>query len=118
MDKGLLLFFLSFWITAQVICNFVDGNDMVTSANVADLGSMASSTTTTSVDTTGTPATYVAMGTGFFEKVNKLAFFDYTIFRNLDGTANDFVIFRYFLIAIGLITIVMAAYVFRSIFVG
>lgn len=118
MDKGLFLFFLFFWITAQLLCNFVDGSNMLTDANVADIGSMSTSSTTTSVDTTGTPATYVAMGTDFFETINKLVFFDYTLFRDLDGTANDFIIFRYLLIAIGLVVLISAAIVFRSIFVG
>lgn len=118
MDRALFLFFFFFWITSQLICNGIDGNPMFTDSNVIDLGSSMSSSTTTSTDTSGTPATYVAMGNSFFDKVNKLAFFDYTIFRNIDGTANDFIIFRYMLIVVGLVMLITAAIAFRSIFTG
>lgn len=118
MDKGLFFFFFFFWITSQLICNFVDGNAMFTSTNVADLSGSMSSSTTMSTDTSGTPAIYVSMGNTFFEKLNKLVFFDYTVFRNIDGTANDFVIFRYMLIVVGIVMLITAAIAFRSIFSG
>jgi hypothetical protein len=118
MSTKLFIGIIMFYIIAQVLCNIVDGNAMVTAANVADTGDLANSSVTTSTDSSGTPATYVSMAGSFFTTVGKVIFFDYTIFRNLDGTANDFVILRYLLIAIGIVIIVETAIVFRQIIAG
>jgi hypothetical protein len=109
---------LAFYVAAQLLCNIVDGNAMYTSANVSDLGSLSSSSVTTSSDTSGAPASYVAPGNNFFTVINKIAFFDYTIFRNVDGTVNDWVILRYFFICIGIALLVDAALVFRQLIAG
>lgn len=107
-----------FYVLAQVICNFIDGTAMYTSANVADLSNATESSITTSTDSSGTPAQFISMGTGFFSTIGKIVFFDYTIFRNTDGTANDWVILRYLLICIGIAIMVEMAIVFRQIIAG
>lgn len=109
---------LMFYVICQMVCNFVDGSAMVTSANVADLNNASSSTITQSTDSSGTPAQYVSMTTGFFGSITKIIFFDYTVFRNTDGTANDWVILRYLLICIGIAILIEIAIVFRQIIAG
>lgn len=107
-----------FYVLAQVWCNATDGLYMLTSANAADIGDLTSSSVTASTDSSGAPAQYVAMGSSFFTTVGKVVFFDYTIFKNTDGTPNDWSLLRYFLIAIGIAVLVDAALVFRQLLAG
>lgn len=107
---------MMFYIIAQVLCGIVDGSPMISDSS--DLSGLASSSITSSQDTMGTPATYVSMGSNFFSSLGKIVFFDYTIFRNPDGTANDFAIIRYLLIAIGIAILIESAIVFRQILAG
>ena len=116
MSAKLWIGTIMFYIIAQVLCNIVDGSAMITSST--DLAGLSESSVTQSQDTTGTPATYVSMGTGFFESLGKIVFFDYTVFRNTDGTANDFAIIRYLLIAIGIVILIESAIIFRQILSG
>jgi hypothetical protein len=118
MNTKIFMTFLMVYVIAQVLCNIVDGNTMFTNTNVADINSLSSASVTSSSDSSGTPAQYVAMGDSFFTTIGKVAFFDYTLFRNLDGTANDWVIIRYLLICWGIVTLVEAAVVFRQIIAG
>jgi hypothetical protein len=118
MSSKILIGMLMFYVLCQVICNFVDGNAMVTSANVADLNNASATSVTTSADTSGTPAQYVTMATSFFATIGKIAFFDYTVFRNIDGTANDWAILRYLLICVGIAILIEVAVVFRQIITG
>lgn len=118
MSTKILIGLLMFYVLAQVICNFIDGSAMYSSTNVADLNSATESSVTTSSDSSGTPAQYISMGMGFFTTIGKIAFFDYTIFRNTDGTANDWVILRYLLICMGIAILVEMAVVFRQIISG
>lgn len=116
MSAKLWIGTIMFYIIAQVLCNVVDGSAMIT--NSTDLSGMTGSSVTQSQDTTGTPATYMSMGSNFFSSLGKIIFFDYTVFRNVDGTANDFVIIRYLLIAIGVVILIESAVVFRQILAG
>jgi len=118
MNAKLFMAFLMVYVIAQVLCNIVDGNTMFTGANLADTGKASSASLTSSADSSGTPASYVAMGNDFFSTVSKMAFFDYSLFRNLDGTPNDWVIIRYLLICWGIVTLVEMAIVFRQIIAG
>jgi hypothetical protein len=113
MSSKILIGMLMFYVICQVVCNFVGGNAMVTAANVADINNASSTSVTTSSDTSGTPAQYVTMGQSFFAAIGKIAFFDYTVFRNTDGTANEWVIIRYLLICIGIAILIEIAVVFR-----
>lgn len=116
MSAKLWIGTIMFYIIAQVLCNITDGSAMITDST--DLAGMTESSITQSQDTTGTPGTYVSMGTGFFASLGKIIFFDYTIFRNTDGTASDFAIVRYLLIAIGIVILIESAIVFRQILLG
>ena len=116
MSTKLWIGIIMFYIIAQVLCNIVDGLAMMTSTD--DLAGLSSSSITQSQDTTGTPATYVSMAGGFFSSLGKIIFFDYTIFRNLDGTPNDFVLIRYLLMAIGIVILIESAVIFRQILSG
>lgn len=116
MSAKLWIGTIMFYIIAQVLCNIVDGSAMIT--NSTDLSGLVDSSVTQSQDTTGTPATYFSMGTNFFASLGRIIFFDYTIFRNIDGTANDFVLMRYLLIAIGIVILIESAIVFRQILTG
>lgn len=107
MSTKLWIGTIMFYVIAQVLCGIVDGSAMITDSS--DLSGLASSSITSSQDTTGTPATYVTMTGSFFSSLGKIVFFDYTIFRNPDGTANDFVIIRYLLIAIGIVILIESA---------
>lgn len=118
MNAKIWIGMLMFYVICQVVGNFVGGNAMVTGANVADLNNASSSSVTTSTDSAGTPAQYVSMGSSFFSTAQKIAFFDYTMFRNTDGTANEWVILRYLLICIGIYLLVDAAVVFRQLLSG
>lgn len=118
MSTKLFIGTLMFYIIAQILCNIVDGNDMITNSNTADIGGLSTSSVTMSSDTSNTPAQYVSMGGSFFTTVGKLVFFDFSIFRNTDGTPNDWVVLRYLLMAIGLLLLVEAALVFRQIVAG
>ena len=118
MSSKILIGMLMFYVICQVVCNFIDGNAMVTAANVADLNNTSSTSVTTSTDTSGTPAQYVTMAGSFFTTIGKIAFFDYTVFRNTDGTANEWVIIRYLLICIGIAILIEIAVVFRQIIAG
>lgn len=116
MSAKLWIGTIMFYIIAQVLCNIVDGSAMITSST--DLTGLSESSITQSQDTTGTPATYVSVSSNFFSSLGKIIFFDYTIFRNTDGTANDFAIIRYLLIAIGIVILIESVIIFRQILSG
>jgi hypothetical protein len=109
---------LMFYILAQLWCNATDGLYMLTNANAADLGDLSSSSVTSSTDSSGAPAQYVSAGASFFTTIGKVIFFNYTIFKNIDGTPNDWSLLRYFLMVIGIAILVDAAIVFRQLFSG
>ena len=116
MSAKLWIGTIMFYIIAQVLCNIVDGSAMITSSS--DLSGLSDSSITQSQDTTGTPAAYFSMGQNFFSSLGRIIFFDYTVFRNIDGTANDFALIRYLLIAIGVVILIESAVVFRQILTG
>ena len=118
MSTKLFIGTLMFYVIAQILCNICDGNAMVTNTNVADIGGLGTSSVTTSTDSSGTPAQYVAMGSSFFTVVGKLVFFDFTVFKNLDGTSNDWIILRYLLICLGIMLLVETAIIFQQIVAG
>lgn len=117
MSTKILIGMLMFYVICQIVCNFIDGNAMAYNANM--IADNASGTAiTNSIDTSNTPAQYVTMSGSFFTTIGKIAFFDYTVFRNTDGTANEWVIIRYLLICIGIAILVEVAVVFRQIISG
>lgn len=118
MSTKLFMAFLMFYVVAQVLCNISEGYSMYTGADISSLNSMTSASVTSSTDSSGTPASYVSMDNGFFTTVGRLAFFDYSVFKNADGTANDWVLIRYLLICWGIVTLVEMAVVFRQIIAG
>lgn len=117
MSTKLLIGTLMFFIVAQVLCNIVDGSAMYANTSAIN-DNMTQSSLTQSSDSSGTPATYVSMGQGFFSMFNKVVFWDFTIFRNTDGTPNDFVIIRYLLICIGIALLIELAVTMRQIIAG
>ena len=72
MSAKLWIGTIMFYIVATVLCNIVDGSAMITSSN--DLAGLSESSITQSQDTTGTPATYVSIGTGFSNRWARLYF--------------------------------------------
>ena len=122
MSSRLWIGMLMFYILAIVICNVVEGASM-TSTISTDLDYMTAHDKTTSTDSNSNKANFVTMGPNVLITFGKIIFFDYTMFKdvnNLDPVtgepmANDFAIFRYLLIAIGIIMIVELAIVLKQI---
>ena len=138
MSTRLFIGVITFYVLAQVICNFVEGNNYLTNANVAEIKTMTNTTLTSSASTTGTSTNFVDIGNTAIGTVKKLLFFDYSIFKDVDystteaactiiggqwdssisacKTDNDFVILKYMFIAIGIVMFVELAIVFKSLF--
>jgi len=122
MSSRLWIGMLMFYVLAIVICNVIEGAQMTTTIS-SDLDYMTAHDTTTSTDSNSNKANFVTLGPDVLGTFGKIIFFDYTMFKdvnNLDPVtgkpmANDFVIFRYLLIAIGVIMIVELALVLRQI---
>ncbi len=134
MSTRLFIGIITFFILAQVICNFVEGNSFLTGANVADIQAATNHTYTTTASSSGTGVSFVDKTVDFFDK---LLFFDYSIFKDVDystteaacaaiggewdstisacKTANDFAILRYMFIAIGLVMWIELAIVFKNL---
>jgi hypothetical protein len=122
MSSRLWIGMLMFYILAIVICNVIEGAQMTTGIST-DLDYMTAHDTTKSTDTAGNLANFITLGPDALGTFGKVIFFDYSMFKdmnNLDPVtgkpmANDFAIFRYLLIAIGVIMIVELVIVLRQI---
>lgn len=119
-NTRLLIGLITFFILAQVICNFIEGNDMLTQANIDFTQNMTSHRYTTTTDIEGGEGTFVSKGIDF---LSKLFIFDYSIFYDIDPvtgekTSNDFYIFRLFLIAVGIAMWIDAIITFRKMILG
>jgi hypothetical protein len=132
----LLIAMLMLFVLAQVICNFMEGNQMIHAAEGEDISEAWEFTQTTSVDTLGTAITWIDKPIDFMKKVFA---FDYNMFYDVyvgytettctaaggawqsDSTckfANDFTIIRYLLMCIGIIMWVELALVLRRLTLG
>ena len=119
MSSRLWIGMLMFYVLAIVICNVIEGAQM-TQGISTDMTSMTQYSQTKSTDTAGNVADFWTMGTNTLSVIGKIVTFDYTMFKNYDPatgttTANDFVIFRYLLIAIGAVMVVELVLVLRQI---
>jgi hypothetical protein len=112
MHRGLLIGIITLYILAQLICNAVEDQAMLTSTNISDVQDMMSHSTTVSTDALGQ---IVSSITGVFSTIgtwiNKYILFDYTIFKDYDPvtgttTANQLAIFRFLLIGMGFAVLV------------
>lgn len=132
----LLIALFVFFVLAQVICNFYEGNQMLYAINT-DLEDASSHTYTTSTDTTGTSITWIDKTIDFCEKVFA---FDYSMFYDTytgytqttcvsaDGAwqsdsstcrfTNDFTIVRYVLLCFGIVMWIELALVLRRLILG
>lgn len=141
MSTKLFIGTITFYILAMFICNVLEGSPMTTASNVQDIQDMQEHGVTTSTDTSGATATYVSSSTGFFGAIAKIVTFDYSLFYNIDASctneadcslvdgrwqgetstckvANDLSWLRYLLMALGIVIIIEAIMVFRSIIPG
>lgn len=120
MSTRLWIGIITFYILAQIICNFVEGNNMVTDANIIEAQENLAHQHTTTVDTEGTSDSFISKAKDF---ITKIVFFDYSMFYDIDPasgekTANNFVIIRYLLIAIGIVILVEASITFKKAILG
>ena len=109
MSSRLWIGMLMFYVLAIVICNVIEGAQM-TSGISADMTPMTQYSQTKSTDTAGNAADFWTPGVSTLSTIGKIITFDYTMFKDYDPatgttTANDFVIFRYLLIAIGVVMV-------------
>lgn len=122
MSSRLWIGMLMFYVLAIVICNVIEGAQMTTGVNT-DMTSMVQHSQTKSTDTAGNVADFWTVGASTLSTIGKVITFDYTMFKdvnNLDPVtglpmANDFAIFRYLLIAIGVVMVVELVIVLRQV---
>jgi len=119
MSSRLWIGMLMFYVFAIVICNVIEGAQMTQGVST-DMTSMTQYSQTKSTDTAGNVADFWTMGANTLSTFGKIVTFDYTMFKDYDPatgttTANDFAIFRYLLIAIGVVMIVEIVIVLRQI---
>jgi hypothetical protein len=110
---------ITFYVLAIVVCNVIEGAQMTTGVST-DLTYMTQYSQTKSTDTAGNIADFWTVGTSALSTFGKIITFDYTIFKDYDpgtgtSTANDFAIFRYMLIAIGIVLVFEIVIVLRQI---
>jgi len=108
-----------FYVLAIVVCNVIEGAQM-TQGISSDLSYMTQYSQTKSTDTAGNVADFWTVGANTLSTFGKIVTFDYTMFKDYDpatgtSTANDFSIFRYLLIAIGIVMVVEIVIVLRQI---
>jgi len=109
------------YVLFTLLLNFYEGATMTRGTDITDLTTY--STTTTSLDTSGNVMATMWQSIldspvgGAINWINKYLLFDYSFFRDLNAAPdssgtypfNDFVIFRWLLIAIGIALIVQFA---------
>jgi hypothetical protein len=120
MSTRLFIGLLTFYVLAQIICNFVEGNNMVTNANIMEAQENLEHQHTVTVDTEGTEGSFVSKSINF---ITKVVFFDYSLFYDIDPvsgekTANNLVILRYMLLAIGVVVLIELTITFRKALLG
>jgi len=138
LPTKLLIGLLTFYILAQLICNALSGEDMLTSTNVIAISEtpQTSATGVTEPDT-GASAEFALPGSGFINRLKEIFLFDYPMFYDVrsglsesqcstaGGTwqsststckiANDFSLFRYMLIVVGFVTLIGVGLALKSI---
>jgi hypothetical protein len=121
MSSRLWIGMITFYVLAIVICNVMEGAQMTATVNT-DLGFMTEHKQTATVDAVGNTADFWTVSTNMLNTFRKVIFFDYSMFydiNNLDPVtgkpmANDFAIFRYMLIAIGIVMVVEVVIAIRG----
>jgi hypothetical protein len=122
MSSRLWIGMITFYVLAIVVCNVIEGAQM-TSTISTDLGYMTEHKQTSSIDTAGNAADFWTVSVNMLNTFRKVIFFDYTMFKDVNNLnpatgepmANDFAIFRYMLIAIGIVMVVEIVIVLRQI---
>jgi hypothetical protein len=109
MSSRLWIGMITFYVLAIVICNVIEGAQMTTGIST-DMTPMTQYSQTKSTDSAGNTADFWTVGASTLATIGKVVTFDYSVFKDYDpgtgtSTANDFVIFRYLLIAIGAVMI-------------
>lgn len=120
MSTRLFIGLLTFYVLMQVVCNFYEGNSMVTNANIMESQQMLNHQYTTTVDTEGSEGSFISKSITF---ITKVVFFDYSLFYDIDPvtgekTANNLVIFRYILLALGVVVLLELTITFRKALLG
>ena len=85
-----------------------------------DMTYMSQYSQTKSTDTAGNTADFWNIGANTLGVIGKVVTFDYSLFYDVDTvtgvkTANDFTIFRYILIAIGIVMVIEMVIVLRQV---
>jgi hypothetical protein len=119
MSSRLWIGMITFYVLAILVCNVIEGAQM-TQGISSDLSYMTQYSQTKSTDTAGNVADFWTVGANTLSTFGKIVTFDYTMFKDYDpgtgtSTANDFAIFRYLLIAIGIVMVVEIVIVLRQI---
>ncbi len=122
-NPRMLISFLFLFTISQLVCNMFEGNEMYANMNISSADNATEFTTTTMGDSGGGTSTLVSAGNSIWHFMSKLLFFDYTIFYNVDSvsgekTANDFSIFRYLLICMGIVMWIDLALTLRKVIAG
>lgn len=120
MSTRLFIGVLTFYIMAQIICNFVEGNNMVTNANIIEAQEDLQHSTTTTTDIAGTEDTFFSNAK---DTITRIVFFKYSIFYDVDPdtgeqTANQFVVIRYLLFGLGIAILFEVGYLFKKTILG
>ena len=111
-----------FYVLAIVVCNVIEGAQMATGIST-DITPMSQYSQTKSTDTAGNVADFWTVGASTLGTIGKIVTFDYTIFKDIHDIdpatglprANDFAIFRYLLIGIGIVMIIELIIVLRQV---
>ena len=119
----LLIGLIWIFILIQIFCNWFEADDMYTGMNISATENTTQYYITESVDTTGTPASFISVAKGIWDFCGKLFLFDYSIFKDVNPatgveTANWLSVFRYLLIAIGAVMWIDLAITGRRLILG
>lgn len=102
--------FLVFWLIGAMWCNIGLGNQAFTENESAVVENMTSYNTISSSDQTNGSNIFWQASPGFYVGLGKAIIFDWPVFKNLDGTPNDFTIIRYVLLLIAAVCVLQLAF--------
>ncbi len=119
----LLIALIWAYVLTQIFCNWFEDNSMYAGMNISATDNTNQQYITSSVDVSGTPASFVSVTNMIWTFCGKLFLFDYSIFYDYDivtatKTANFLSIARYLLAAIGAVMWIDLAITTRRLIFG
>lgn len=111
---------IAIFAICTIICNTLDQQDVYTGSDMQIIGNLTTQHSLGgATDSTGSPFSFINSAVDFFKNLWKIMVFDYSFFKNPDGSANEWAIVRYIVfwpLTIGMI-FTLALYL-RQITVG